>query len=131
MLKVQGDSDVWCAGAIEAVVHVVRQRRVWYFWLVRFPFTPVFFLLGVLPWIKAGPFSTYPDIPSSLLLSWITITSLFGYFSFFKDRLLPVASIVFTREMGFVRKYGSELGLLLGVISLVLSVYMWIVPFKG
>lgn len=130
LLKVQGDSDVWCAGAIEAVVNVITQRRVWYFWLVRFPFTSVFFLLGIIPWIKAGPFGTYPNIPTSLLLSWITITCLFGYFSFFKDRLLPVATITFTREMGFVRKYGSELGLILGVISLALAVYMWIVPFN-
>ena len=27
-LKVEGESDIWCASAIEAVVHVIRQRRV-------------------------------------------------------------------------------------------------------
>jgi hypothetical protein len=122
---------VWCAGAIESVVQIIRQRRVWYFWLIPFPFTLVFFLLAILPWTNAGPFGADPKNSTVLLLSWFATTCVFGYFSFFKKRLLPTASITFTRELGFVRKYGSELGLLLGVISLVLSVFMWIVPFKG
>jgi hypothetical protein len=28
-IKAEGESDVWCAAAIEAVAHVVNQRRVW------------------------------------------------------------------------------------------------------
>jgi hypothetical protein len=131
MLRVKGDSDVWCAGAIESVVHVIRQHRAWYFWLVRIPFTTIFLLVCAIPWTKAGPFSAFPEIPLSLLFSWLALTVLFGYFSFFKKRLLPVATLTFTREVGFIRKYGSELGLALGAISLVLSIYMWIVPFKG
>ena len=128
-LKVEGESGIWCASAIEAVVHVIRQRRVWHFWLIHFPFTLIFIALAVLPWAKLGPFQHFPVIPPALLLGWLAMSALFGYFSFFKDRLLPVASIAFTREYGFVRRYAAELGLILGVLSLALAIYMWVVPY--
>jgi len=128
-LKVDGDSDIWCAGAIEAVVHVVRNCRVWYFWLVNFPFTIVFMVLAFSPWLKQGPFRAFPEMPVPALLSWFVITTLFGYFAIFKERLLPTASITLTRELGFIRRYSGELGLILGVLALILATYMWIVPY--
>ena len=128
-LKVEGESDIWCASAIEAVDHVIRQRRVWHFWLIHFPFTLIFIALVALPWAKLGPFQHFPAIPLALLLAWLAMTALFGYFSFFKARLLPVASIAFTREFGFVHRYAGELGLILGVLSLALAIYMWVVPY--
>ena len=128
-LKVEGDSDVWCAGAIEAVVHVIRQRRVWYFWLIHFPFILVFMGLVVVPWLKVGPFKGFPAVPLSLLLTWFAVTVLFGYFSLYQTRLLPTASITFTRELGFIRRYAGELGLILGVVSLVLAAYTWVFPY--
>ena len=33
------------------------------------------------------------------------------------------AAITFTNELGFIRRYGAELGLVLGVISLILTIY--------
>lgn len=128
-LKVEGESDIWCAGAIEAVVHVIQQRRVWHFWLIHFPFTLVFIALACMPWVKLGPFQGFPAIPISLLLAWLAMTALFGYFSFYKARVLPVASITFTRELGFFRRYAGELGLILGLLSLALAIYMWAVPY--
>lgn len=128
-LKVEGESDVWCAGAIEAVLHVVRQRRAWHFWLKHVPFTPVFFGLVLVPWLKIGPFQPSPSISLGMLLTWLAMTIVFGYFSIYKSQLIPAASITFTRELGFIRRYAGELGLILGVFSLIVAVYMWLIPY--
>lgn len=130
-LKVEGESDVWCAGAIEAVLHILRQRRVWYFWLKHFPFTLVFFGLTLSPWLKIGPFQHFPSVSLGMLLAWLAMTIVFGYFSFYKAQLLPAASIIFTRELGFVRRYAGELGLILGLLSLIVAVYMWVIPYAS
>lgn len=130
-LKVEGESDVWCAGAIEAVLHVIRLRRVWYFWLKHFPFTPIFFGLALAPWLKIGPFQRFPTIPLGMLITWLAMTLVFGYFSIYKARLLPTATITFTRELSFVRRYAGELGLVLGALSFIAAIYMWVVPYAA
>jgi len=130
-LKVEADSDVWCAGAVESAMRVIRQNIVWFSWLIRVPFTLIFFFLAFAPSAKIWPFRAFPDIPLPILLSWFATTVLFGYFSLNKKKLFPPASITFTQEFGFIRRYGSELGLALGLIALLLAIYMWMVPYGG
>jgi hypothetical protein len=127
-LVVEGESDIWCAGAAEAVLAVVRTNRVWYFWFVRLPLTLIFFALSLAPTAASWLFPKAPHMSPGLAASWFLTVMLFGYLSFFKDKLLPSASVVITQELGFVRRYGAEIGLILGVISLVVSVLMWLFP---
>ena len=37
-------------------------------------------------------------------------------------------AVVISDELGFVRRYGAEIGLALGVISFVASILMWLFP---
>jgi hypothetical protein len=100
------------------------------FWLLKFPFGTVFGVLVFLPWLKAGPFANWPaGVSGRLVLAWLPLTLFMGFFWYYKERLLPAASITFTHELGFVRRYGSELGLLLGLLALAAAVYMWAVPY--
>lgn len=128
-LKVAGESDIWCAGAIEAVMHVVQTRRTWYFWFARLPYFPASMFCAALPWLKLGPFATFPQVSPWLTLSWLFTTVLLIYLSLFHERVLPRASITFTKELGFLRRYAGEIGLLLGVLSIALSIYMWVKPY--
>jgi len=128
ILKVEGKTDVWCAGAIEAVQHVVRLRRVWYYWLSSFPFLFAFLLLSAGPVANFGPFRDVEKQSIYMLLSWLSVTAVFGYFALSKDSILPAATIVFTREYGFIRRYAAELGLVLGLLSLAFALYIWAVP---
>jgi len=41
-----------------------------------------------------------------------------------KEKLLPAATLVFTNDLGFIRKYGAEIGLVLGFISLLATFLM-------
>jgi hypothetical protein len=130
-LTVEADSDVWCAGAVEAAMRVIRQNKVWFSFLTRVPFYLIFAFLGIAPLAKIWPFREFPNIPLPAFLSWIAMSVLFGFFSFNKRKLLPTATITFTQELGFIRRYGSELGLALGILALLLSIYMWMVPYGG
>ncbi len=127
-LRVEAESDVWCAGAIEAVLSVIRPNRVWYSWFVRAPLTILFITLALAPTMLSKLFPKLPAMPIGLAVTWLSIVVVLAYVSYSKDKLLPEASLVFTQELGFIRRYGSELGLLLGLVSLMLAIYTWLYP---
>jgi hypothetical protein len=64
-------------------------------------------------------------------ISWAVAFSTLAFLIFARDKLLPSATLVFTHDLGFVRRYGAEIGLVLGIVSLVASIIMWIYPFAG
>lgn len=130
-LRVEAESDVWCAGAIEAVFSVIRPNRVWYSWFVRAPLTLLFLVLALAPTVVSKFFPKMPAMPIGLVVTWLSVVVVLGYVSYSKDKLLPEASLVFTQELGFIRRYGSELGLLLGLVSLILAIYTWLYPYAA
>ncbi len=67
-------------------------------------------------------------MPIELSLAWFSAVIVLGYVSFLNDKLLPPASIIFTQELGFVRRYGSEIGLALGIVSFLFAIYTWLKP---
>jgi len=56
-LKVIGESDIWCAGAVEAVMSVIQRNRLWYWWILRLPTTLLFFIGAFGPYIFEKIFS--------------------------------------------------------------------------
>lgn len=121
-VKVEAESDVWCAGAIEAVLGVIRANRVWYSWFIYAPFYTLFLLTAITPMVASWLLSKTDVMPKAMTFTWLTAAFLLAFLAFAKDKLLPAAAISFTNELGFIRCYGSELGLLLGVITLVLAI---------
>jgi hypothetical protein len=122
-VRVRADSDVWCAGAINTVQTVVQPNRTWYWWFVNWPFFLTFFILSMLPWVLSWlGVMTFKDAPPRDALAWLSVMLLLGFFSFIKDKLLPAASLTFTDEQNFVRRYAAEISLVLGVISTILGI---------
>lgn len=128
-LKAKADSDVWCAGAVEAVMSVIRSNKVWYFWFIQAPIGFLFMLSALAPYIRNWLVPNAGAVPLPLAIAWITVAVVLGFLAFTKEKLLPPATITFTSELGFIRRYGSELGLLLGLVSLILAVYTWLSPY--
>lgn len=120
-IKVEAESDVWCAGTIEAVLTVIRDNRVWYSWFIYTPFYTLFIALAFTPMMVSW-FFPKAAMPKPMTFAWISIVLLLAFLSFAKDKLLPAAAITFTNELGFIRRYGSELSLILGVVALVLTI---------
>jgi hypothetical protein len=127
-LKVEGESDIWCAGAVEAVMAVVLRNRLWYWWLIRLPITPLFLLAALAPTLHNWFMSKELKVSVPLAMIWASFVLTLGFISFTSEKLLPTAALVFTNDLGFVRRYGAELGLALGVISLLASLLMWLYP---
>ena len=127
-LKVEGDSDIWCAGAVEAVMSVVQRNRTWYWWLVRAPLATLFFLASVGPyfynWVTPG----IVKVSVPLVIAYVSLVFTLGFLFLTRDKLLPTATLVFTNDLGFIRKYGAELGLVLGLISLAVAGATWWYP---
>jgi hypothetical protein len=122
-VKVEAESDVWCAGAIETVHGIIRANRVWYSWFAYAPFYTLFILFAFTPMAVAWFFPNAVQIPKPMTFTWLSAVFLFAFLSFAKEKLLPAATISFTNELGFIRRYGSEIGLILGVVSLVLTIF--------
>lgn len=127
-LKVEGDSDIWCAGAVEAVMSVIMRNRLWYWWLIRAPITLLFLLAALAPTLYNWVISKELKMSAPVAIAWLSVVLALGFISFTKEKLLPTAALIFTNDLGFVRKYGAEIGLALGVISLLASLLMWLYP---
>ena len=127
-LKVEAETDIWCAGAVAAAMSIIRPNRVWYSWFIRAPIGLIFILLSLTPYVKSWLFPKMAATPTSLAVVWFVVVVLFGFLSVTKDKLLPAASLTFTKELGFIRRYGGELGLILGLVSLALAIYTWLYP---
>jgi hypothetical protein len=127
-LEATADTDTWCAAAFEAVLLVVRRNSLWYGWTLRALILPAYLVALLATFttdrILEGASSTKFILSSALVATLLALT----YLLLRKDRLLPLASIVFTEERGFLRRFAGELGLLLAVAGIVLSIYMWLNP---
>lgn len=127
-LKAEGESDIWCAGAVEAVTSVVHRNRLWYWWFIRAPLLLLFFLVATAPYLHNLLLSKALKVSTPIGMAWLSVVITLGFITFTREKLLPTAALVFTNDLGFVRRYGAELGLALGIISLVASLLMWLYP---
>lgn len=127
-LRITGDSDVWCAGANESLLSVISRNKVWYSWFIYAPFNTMFMVLALSPWFVKQLSTKAIDPPMPVVLIWLGALMTFGFIGYFREKLLPAASITFSNELGFIRRYGSELGLLLGIMSIAIAFYMWFNP---
>jgi hypothetical protein len=122
-VKARADSDVWCAGAINTVQTVIQPNRMWYWWFVNWPFLLTFFILSMVPWVAPWfGVITFKEASPRAALAWFSVVVLLGFLAFTKDKLLPAATLTFTDEPNFVRRYGAEISLVLGVISIILAI---------
>lgn len=125
-LKINSDSDVWCAGANESIFSVISRNKVWYAWFIYAPFNTIFMVLALAPWFARQFSGKDLQPPLAVALIWFGAIVTFGFIGFFREKLLPAATITFSNEIGFIRRYGSELGLLLGILSIAIAFYMWL-----
>jgi hypothetical protein len=128
ILKVQGESDLWCASAVEAVSMVINRNKTWYWWLVRLPFTLLFFLAAMMPYALNWILSKEVKFSPAVSFAWFSTVMTLGFVTFTREKLLPQAAIVITNDLGFLRRYGAEIGLALGVLSFVSAILMWWFP---
>ena len=121
------DSEAWCSSAVETIYMFLQNKKVWYHWIAS---ARLGFILVILLNFPGIIFLFQPDgssIPKYSLLglffAMITLVFLF----FFRKKLFPTSILILTKEKSFIRKYSTELGLLLAIVSIILTIIGWFV----
>jgi hypothetical protein len=130
LVRVSGDNEAWCAGAIEVVLSFLQNHKIWYSWLVS---APLGWYLFLLTWVPNIIFALLPkDIKINKLFvaAWLAITITLAIIYIGRAKLLPSSIIRFSDEESFIKKYGVELSLIIAVISAVLTIIGWFVSVK-
>ena len=120
-VKAEADTEIWCAAALEAVENLIRANKVWYGWFVYWPLGTIQFLLAIAPWVIYWFYPPINEAPTAAYLTWFVVLLLLSIITYPNNKLLPPAAITFTNELGFIRRYGAEIGLVLGLVSIVLG----------
>jgi hypothetical protein len=115
-------SEAWCAGAIETASSFLHSKRQWYFWFVSWPIAPILVVFGNIPLLARMLLPRTMHIQGMALGSWSLMMIALVVLYFTKGSLLPSASIIITREEGFLRRHIGELSLLVAIASAVLTV---------
>lgn len=121
-VRATGDTEAWCAGAVETASSFLDRHRVWYHW---FLVAPVGWLLLLCTYgVMLGTVLVPKDLklPTSIFVGWITLTLVLLVLFFSRAKLLPVCSLKIHHEDGFLRRYTSELTLIVAIISAVATV---------
>ncbi|MDE2179878.1 MAG: hypothetical protein KGJ40_03400 [candidate division NC10 bacterium] len=126
-VRATGDTEAWCAGAVETAVAFLDRHRVWYHW---FLVAPVGWLLlvciyGVALAMAFAPRDT--KVPTAVAIGWAALTVVLLVLFFSRAKLLPVCALEVRDEPSFLRRYAGELTLLVAAISAVLTVVGWFV----
>ena len=124
-VRASGNTESWCAGAVETVTTFVERHRVWYHW---FLVAPVGWLLALLTYGAGIAMALVPKefkVPPIAVIAWLglTLAVLLLYIS--RAKLLPVCALEIRDQNGFLRKHVAELSLLVAIVSAILTVVGW------
>lgn len=125
-----GDNVGWCAGVIETAVSFLRKYRVWYRWiysdLAKFIMS---FTLAVV--VTAFCYKSLEKVeigisPSIVGLLWFVSVlsihwSIYWFLNFLTKQILPANVIKTSEKEEFIRRRGTEIVLILTVISVVIA----------
>ena len=127
VVSASGETEAWCAGAIETTYSFLMSNKLWYSWFVVAPLGWVLLLCINVPNIISLLLPKDQRLGKPALLAWLCITLTLAILYFFKGRLLPSAVLVITQKENFARRYSAELSLVVAIASLVLTVIGWFV----
>ena len=121
------DSEAWCAGAIETALQFFRQNRTWYSWFRGWPIGALLLLNFNTPFIMAALGLSSRFVAPNVLITWIV--SLLIAFTLYsgRGRLLPSAILEIRRTESIIRRYISELTLLVSLLALILTIIGWFI----
>ena len=128
-VSVGAESEAWCAGAVETVYAFLANHKASYHWFVALPLGWMLILL-----FNAFPVSILliqkfflPDlrIPAATGYAWIALCVSITILYVSRGALFPATTLKIRESRGFFRRNVGELGLLVAVVSAILSVISW------
>lgn len=124
-ISATGESEAWCAGAIEAVYSFLQSYKVWYRWFVAAPVGWFFIVLGNAPILALLALPKGTKIDNTAFIGWLAILVTLGFLYIFKGKLFPASTLRVTNEESFIRRHSPELSLIIALVSAALTILGW------
>lgn len=125
-----GESEAWCAGAVETVYSFFQSYKLWYRWFVSAPLGWALFILINIPNL-AMILLPKGAIGKPALIGWLATVATLSFLYIFKGKLFPSATIRITKEESFIRRNSAELGLAIALLSVILTVVGIVINYKN
>jgi hypothetical protein len=123
--KCDWETEAWCAGAIETVYSFLRSYKVWYYPLVSAPIGWILIFLLNIPTVAQLFLPKVASIHSTAFIGWVATLIALAFLFAFRGKLFPAAALRITEEENFIRRHSAELGLIIALLSAVLTVVGW------
>lgn len=130
-----GESEAWCAGAVEVTLSFLNQHKAWYHIMaaqpsiVRALILSIFTISALVAAISLFSALITPiqclEKPMSVSASVgvIPLSIIFTIILANQNRFLPSARVVVRRKEGFIRRHSTEIMLMASLIGLMLELF--------
>lgn len=126
-VSASGETEAWCAGAIETTYSFLLSNKLWYSWFVTAPLDWVLLLCVNAPTVSLLLLPKEQSLGRPAFAALLGITLTLAVLFFFKGKLLPSSVLIITQKESFVRRHAAELSLVVAIVSLVLTAVGWFV----
>jgi hypothetical protein len=126
IVSATGEAEAWCAGAIETVYSFLQSYKVWYHRFVAAPIGWVLILLfNIPPTIGMLFLLKGTTIDRTAFLGWLAALIALAFLYVLREKLFPAAALRITEEESYIHRHSAELGLIIALLSAVLSAVGW------
>ena len=130
-VSASGETEAWCAGAVETVYAFLANHKATYSWFIAAPLGWMLVLFAYVTPLGLALASKYvqPElrIPLAAAYGWGALIVVLSLLFFARARLFPMTVLTLREEQGFLRRHVAELSLFVAVVSAVLSIIGWFV----
>jgi hypothetical protein len=117
-----GESEAWCAGAVDTVCSFLESHRLWYHWIMAAPlgwiyFTLSFLTIGFFLWIPEGV-----HLDKFAVIGWLAALLTLAFLFLSRKMLFPSSVLIITETENIIRRHSAEISLIIALTSVVLSI---------
>lgn len=115
-IKATSESVEWSIGVLEAASDFIDNHRTWYWWFSYIPFS-----LGALSFGATGTYASLQKLSPWVSASFAGLAFVSLFFTFFEESLFPGALIETKTKESFIKRYASELSVIISLASLIVA----------
>jgi hypothetical protein len=126
-VSVKGESEAWCAGAVETVFVFFVQHKASYNWFIVIPFGWLIMLIAFGALFISIFLAKDTKIPSAVVIGWASLILTFTLLDLLRSKLFPATVLTVRSNEGFFKRHAAELSLYVAIVSAILTVIGWFV----
>jgi hypothetical protein len=130
-VSAEGETEAWCAGAVETVYSFLAAHRVWYHWFAGVPIYGIILIMTFATWVMTAALPDNVRLPGAFVASWLAALLALVFVLVFRSRLLPAAAIQSQSDDSFLRRHLGEISLVIALLSLIVGLLTWLLPRGG